>query len=480
MVLLMIDLPAALIILLLNILSVVLIVQRHRFNWEVVLRKRFGVDRHWWIPLIALSLSIAISVVSFSSIQTAFIEKFEIIALVFSFGVLSEGLRASGLFRHLAYKVVEKGKGSTSRLILYMFVLTSAVTLFTSNDIVVYVLTPIVVSICFQAGIRNTKLLLLSQFIAANTLSMGMLIGSPTNLIIAESVSLDFFSYLFLMVLPAFVAFLSSFLLLKLTVKFLNWDHFSLFSDLEFQESYSMPDENPEPVVTKQMRDWILIFGFFVALVAAVTVLNYSLLWSAVPAVIISLVYWHFSSRHETGVKKPLGNLPYGIFFFGMTFFIFAEQFSRTGFVNTELLPFLQNLFEGNTVTTAVTGVFGSGLMVNTFLDLPSAAIISEILPKLELSQIGRTILTQASLVGLNIGTYVTSIGALAGLIWFEEMRMQRVIEEDRTPELKDEMKFPDRMDLVRYGVIHFVFTGVFAAVFLIIESGVLKLLGIM
>jgi arsenical pump membrane protein len=472
------DLTVPGIILGLNFLSVFLIVRRHRFSWERKLKKDYGVDRHWWIPLIALGIGFYLSIVDFSAVKVAFVQKFGIIALIFSFGVMAEGLRASGFFSHLAYSIVERGKGDTSKLILYMFALTSAVTFFTSNDIVVYVLTPIIVTICFQARIKNAKLILLSQFIAANTLSMGLLIGSPTNLIIANSVGLDFFSYLFLMVLPAFVAFSASFLLLKLTVKFLQWDKLSLFSDLEFERRYSVPDENPEPEFTSQMRDWVFIFGFFVAMVALVTFLGRSLLWCAVPAVLISLIYWHFSRKHATKMWKPLGNLPYGIFFFGMTFFIFAEQFSRTGFVNTGLVPFLQGFFQGNTVGTVFSGVFGSGLMVNMFLDLPSSAIIGQIFPKLELGFLTEKVLTQASLVGLNIGTYVTSVGALAGLIWFEEMRIQRNVMGEKFSELKEEMVFPDRMDLIRYGVLHFIFTGFFAAVFLLVEFSVLSVLG--
>ena len=222
------------------------------------------------------------------------------------------------------------------------------------------------------------------------------------------------------------------------------------------------------------MRDWVLIFGFFVALVAAVTFLNYSLLWCAVPAIMISLGYWHFSGKHETEIREPLGNLPYGIFFFGMTFFIFAEQFSRTGFVNTDLVPFLQNFFSSGKIATVFTGIFGSGILVNMFLDLPSAAIISEILPKLELGFLAEKILTQAALVGLNIGTYVTSIGALAGLIWFEEMRIQRSEELENFPEMKNEMIFPDRIDLIRYGVLNFLFAGFVTAVFLLVEWMVL------
>ena len=468
------EISAAPAILLLNLVCVFLIVRSHRFEWELKLRRNFGVDRHWWLPIIALFIGLIFSIVDVSSIQTAFIEKSDIIALIFSFGIMAEGLRASNFFQHLAYRLVERMDGDTAKLIGSMFILTSIATFFTSNDIVVYVFTPIIVSICFQAGINNTKLILLSQFVAANTLSIGMLIGSPTNIIVGEAVGLDFFSYLFLMLVPALFAFGISYLVLKTVIKLVKTDHIAFMPDLKFEEEYQIPEENPAQVFTDQMRDWILIFGFFVFLVAIVTYLNYSLFYCAIPAILISMTYWHFSNRHKSSLRKPLSNLPYGIFFFGMTFFIFAEQFSRTGFVNTELIPFLQNFFQASTSKTALASVFGSGIMVNMFLDLPSSAIISQILPLLELSTVKEIILTQGLLIGLNIGTYVTSIGALAGLIWFEEIRLQKRHESLNT----EDMVFPERKDLIRYGTLNFVITGLAASVFLVIEAIVLMQAG--
>lgn len=471
----MVQLSPAATILLLNVLCVVLIVRDRRFDWEIGLHERFGIDRHWWIPPLALLAAISFSVVSFSSVVTAFTEKFDIIMLIFSFGLMAEGLRSSNFFRYLAHRAVKKGGGDTSRLILYMFLLTSALTFFTSNDIVVYLMTPVVVSICAQSGIRNTKLILLSQFVAANTLSTGMLIGSPTNIIIAESIGLDFFTYLVLMTPPAAAALLSSFLLLKGIIKVVDSDRIPVLDDMRFDGEYEPEEIDHVSEFTSEMRDWLAIFGFFVVLIAAVTFLGLSLLWCAVPAILISLGYWHLDGKHTESIRKPLGNLPYGIFFFGMTFFIFAEQFSRTGFVNTELVPFLQSFFQRGTLETALTGVFGSGIMVNMFLDLPSAAIIGQILPELELASATDIVLTQSVLVGLNIGTYVTSIGALAGLIWFKEIGLQREHEG-----IKDgEMIFPSRIDLVRYGTLSFLVTGVSVAVFLAVESALLGVAGI-
>jgi arsenical pump membrane protein len=464
-------LPKPFIILLFIITSVLFIVTDQRFAFEQRLRLRYGIDRDWWIPPIALAIAFAASVVEPPAIRTAFFQKFDILMLIFSFGIMSEGLGKSGFFRHIAYKIVDKCQGNTARLILYMYIMTSIATFFTTNDIVVLVITPIIVAICFQAAIRNTKLILLSQFIAANTLSMGLLIGSPTNIIISEQMSIDFFSYLALMVLPAVVAFVSSFVLINQVMKIARSDRFSLFDDLAFQRQYSMPEANPEPYFTAHMRDWLLIFGTFVVLVAIVTFIETSLLWCAVPSMLISFVYWYRSDEHEVPLRESVKNLPYGIFFFGMTFFIFAEQFAQSNLMNGTLIPFLQQFFAGQPVRASVVGVFGSGMMVNMFNDLPAAALVAQMIAKVELQSFAtRHILIQGSLIGLNIGTYVTQVGALAGLIWFNQLRVQRTKQRDLFPNLADDMRFPKRMDLLRFGLLHFFFTGLLTATFLIFE----------
>ncbi len=125
---------------------------------------------------------------------------------------------------------------------------------------------------------------MLGQFIAANTLSMRLLIGSPTNIIIVDAMKIDFFTYFSIMIIPAVTAFTSSLLLIYITVKIAE-SRLPLFRGLEFEKSYEVPENNPEPKLTSQMRDWLIIFGFFVALVAAVTYLHLSLSICAVHAI---------------------------------------------------------------------------------------------------------------------------------------------------------------------------------------------------
>jgi len=467
----------AVIILILTILSVLTIVTDHRAGVEIRLRERFGIDRDWWVPVIAFILALGVGAIQGSAIRTAFAEKLDIIILIFSFGIMSEGLGASGFFRYLAYKIVELCKGQSRRLVLYMFTMTSAVTFFTTNDIVVLVVTPIIVEICFQAGVKNTKPLLLSQFVAANTLSMGLLIGSPTNIIVAEELAINFFEYLALMFVPAVAAFGSSFLLISRMLDISRADS-RLFNYLEIQNEYTMPQEVPEPYFTRQMRDWIVIFGLFVAFVAVVTFFEASLYWCAVPSILIAIGYWMRSSEHEEPVSGAIKRLPYGVFFFGMTFFTFAEAFGQTAFVSGTLIPIIENFFVGNPVRSAVFGVLGSGVIVNIFNDLPAAALVATVFSQIEFtSDVTEIILVQASLTGLNIGTYVTQVGALAGLLWFNQIRIHRLRQRKVYPEFHDEMSFPDRSDLVRYGITHFLFTGLSVGLFLVFAWVLLSIL---
>lgn len=116
-----------------------------------------------------------------------------------------------------------------------------------------------------------------------------------------------------------------------------------------------------------------------------------------------------------------------------MAFFTFAEQFSETGLLNKKIVPVIQKANE--TPLSALGTVYSSGLLVNIFNDLPASALVAETLPKLDLTATAETVITQASLVDLNIGTYVTPVGALACLIWFNLIRKQVKREKQQDKE---------------------------------------------
>jgi len=192
-----------------------------------------------------------------------------------------------------------------------------------------------------------------------------------------------------------------------------------------------------------------------------------------VAGIVAGAGYWWWSDAMNEDLSRPVRSLPYGIIFFGLTFFSFAEQFSRTVFVTERLVPVLRSSLDPGTVQTAVGTVVGSGVLVNIFNDLPAAAMVGQVLPQLDAGPV----LVQATVAGLNIGTYVTPIGALAGLIWLNQIRVHRQHHTAAAPEQAERMRFPSRMDLVKYGAFHFIVAATVIGIVLTVQSMVLAVL---
>ena len=405
--------------------------------------------------------------VSLETVQTAVPGKLDIIFLILTFAIIANGIKHSGYFKYSAFRVLEVCDGQVTRMTLYLFILSSALTFVTSNDIVILVMTPIILELCRQAHIRNARLLLISQFIAANTLSMGLLIGSPTNIIVASEIGLDFFQYLGLMIMPSILAVGVGFLALQaLNVLSQRW-----FKSLRQPATYWMPPLKEQLAFTNEMRGWIA--GFVVLLVGVSIISHYDLafFWVTVPAAAISLgVLWKLGkldlARREHGssvaparpgaagtasgadasgqspIADCLQGLPYQIFFFAIGFFILAEALSN----HLDFGEIIGWLSGPDPWTNSLATMGVSGLLVNVINDLPAAAIAGKVAEQAAIAgSLNGEIFLQSMLVALNIACYVTPVGALAGIIWFHIMSGEKNVDT------------PTRLQMVGLGSLHFL-----------------------
>ena len=394
-----------------------------------------------------------------ATIAHAILGKADIVFLILTFALVSHGIRHSGYFRYAAFRVLEVCDGSMTRMTLYLFLLSSILTYVTSNDIVILVMTPIVLTLCHQAHIANARLLLLGQFVAANTLSMGLLIGSPTNVIVSADLGMNFFDYFRLMLVPSFLAVVISFLVLH-GINALTPLRLRRALKWEYESKYVMPALKQQPGFTHQMRYWIGGFGMLVVGVAIVSYIpNLPFITVTGPAFFVAL-YSLYRLGQVDGTKqaaysdaptqqaglwlRSLGDLPYQIVFFAAAFFIVAEEVSLLLDSGTIVAAFENQ----NPWLASALPMLGTGLLVNLINDLPAAALIGEVLSAVP-GTAQNTILLQSVLVGLNIACYVTPIGALAGIIWFHIMRTGA----------RPGMSLPTRPGMVLYGAIHFFFT---------------------
>ena len=266
----------------------------------IIYGERFWLDRkleHWgvpgrdaFMPLIALTMALALGAVDPAIIPIVMHSKLQIIVMILSFAILAEGINRSGFFAFAAYKIVQNCRGNTTTLTLYLYILASILTLFTTNDVVTLVMTPVIISICVNAGIRNARLLLLSEFVAANTMAMATLIGSPTNIIAGLGLNITYSTYLLIMIVPAILAGMLSLIVLDWVIKQCrrrgkSW----FFGRWAFDNNYRIPSIAYHIQFTGRMKMWLALFTFSMVLVAVVSGLKMSLFFAAVPIAVLSL-----------------------------------------------------------------------------------------------------------------------------------------------------------------------------------------------
>ena len=380
--------------------------------------------------------------VQFETIVNATAKKIDIIFLIVTFAVFAQGIKHSGYFKYAAYRVLEVCNREMTRMVLYLFILTSVLTYFTSNDIVILVMTPIILELCRQAHIENAKLLLMSQFVAANTLSMGIIIGSPTNIIVANEISLGFFDYALLMFLPSILSITTGFLALyTINILFQKW-----LPPWQSDSRYIMPALKERPNFTNEMRLWICGFLLTIIGVSIISHFNLSFFYVTLPAITFAFIVLSKLkpnvNEQVSPLKQCLASLPYQIFIFALAFFTISETLSGLLSLNEILVFFTDGSLWWNSFSTLNT----TGILVNAINDLPAAAMASELATHASsLESLDRKIFLQSMLVALNIGCYVTPIGALAGIIWFHIMRNS------------DGVKTPTRLEMLAYGLTHFI-----------------------
>ena len=361
--------------------------------------KNFSISTYWVIALIGAIILLAFQFAPITEVfkeltSNSSINPLKIIILFFSMTILSIFLDEVGLFKYLASVAAKKSKNNQYVLFTILYGLTALLTIFTSNDIVILTFTPFICFFCKNSKI-NPIPYLVAEFSAANTWSLMLIIGNPTNIYLATSAGINFFDYFKIMAIPTLCAGI-----IEYTVLFLIFNK-KLRMPLTQVEEECHIDNKPALIiglvhlltclVCLIISSYINVEMWFISLICAS-----SLLVSAVFMCLITKKNWHY-------ITESLKKLPYPLIPFFLSMFVVVVALNYQG-ISDKLADLLSH------TNTIWTYGFSSFFVSNLINNIPMSILFS--------NMCSNKAAVYASIIGSNIGAFLTPTGALAGIMF--------------------------------------------------------------
>ena len=316
--------------------------------------------------------------------------------------LLSEIARREGLFDWVAAQAARRANGSAPRLFLLIYGVGTVVTAFLSNDAAAVVLTPAVMAATKAADVKDPLPYLFTCAFIANAASFILPISNPANLVLYASRTPPLPTWLAHFALPSLLAVATTYAVLRLTQR------------RSLAEPISTDIDQPE------LSTGGRIAAAGLALTAAVLLAASSFdiqlgLPTAISGALTAAAVLVAKRESPWPVVKEIS---WAVLPLVAGLFVLVEGLGHTG-VLARLARFLHDAADhGQQATAWAAGTliaFGSNLVNNLPAGLVAADAVTQAHPP--------QAVTDALLVGVDLGPNLSVTGSLATILWLTALR---------------------------------------------------------
>ena len=372
--------------------------------------KGFKIQTFWIITLLGAISMIIFRQVNLNTLGNNLVggkmNPIKILILFISLSMLSISLDEQNFFNYLSYKALEKSKGSQYKIFFTIYILVSLLTIFTSNDIVILTFTPFICLFSKKAKINPIPYLIV-EFVNANTYSMLLSIGNPTNIYLSSGFNISFLTYLSKMWLPTLLSGISTLLVILIL----------------FRKDLKKPLENIDLEPTKLKNKPLVIInltilGLTTIFLVISNYINLEMRLICLTSLIILTLFLAIFSIKEHNKKYILntyGRLPYDLIPFIISMFILVLALKENGIIQN--ISNILDKMSMNNISEGFAYGITSTLFDNIINNIPMSVLFTSVLEgKSELALF-------STIAGSNIGAYLTPVGALAGIMWMSILK---------------------------------------------------------
>jgi len=393
-----------------------------------ILIKKWKFFNYWVVALVGAIVLICCQLIPIQELgnqlfSNSSINPLKILVLFFSMTFLSIYLDEVGLFSWLANKAVRRCKGKQIWLFVIIYFLVGILTIFTSNDIVILTFTPFICYFCKRSKI-NPIPYLVSLFAAANTWSMMLIIGNPTNIYIGTYHSITFINYLKTMWIPTICAGFAEFFILLLVF----WKKLKVV--MEYQEIEEEKIQNKVDVIVGS----IALLSCLVLFIISSYVTGMEMWLISLCTMGVELVYIVITSiirKHKCNEIVVVGKrLPWSLIPFVLSMFVVVITLNYQGITKN-----ISDFLSGFSVPELSYGI-SSFISCNLMNNIPMSILFGSF----SFNDVNKYNAIYSIIIGSNLGAFLTPIGALAGIMFTGLVK-------------KFEIKY-SFIDFIKYGAI--------------------------
>ena len=357
---------------------------------------KLKIDSYWAVVTLGAAILLLCGQTDVAAIGKALVadtavNPLKILVLFLCMTVLSVFLDELGFFRALAGFALRHAHSGQKRLFFSLYCMVAVLTVFTSNDVIVLYFA------------REAKIdpmpYLAAEFVAANTWSMALVIGNPTNIYLATAFGVEFVSYFLVAALPTLAAGGVSLLLLYLLFRK------KLAEPLAGQAERDRVEDIPALVIG------LVHLGVCTVMLAVGSYIGVEMwLVAACAAGSLCLSNCILALVRRKKPRALLGSLrraPWQLVPFLLSMFILTEALAMQG-TTAKIANFL-----GTEFPVPIYG-FLSFFASNLINNIPMSVFFSSMISA---SGAGAGAV-YATVIGSNLGAFFTPIGALAGLMF--------------------------------------------------------------
>ena len=322
-------------------------------------------------------------------------------------------LRPTGGFEYLGIRLAKLAAGDPRRLLIYITLVVSLLSMFLDNVTTVLIFAPLTVLITRMLSL-NPVPFLIAEAMLSNIAGASTLVGDPPNIMIASSAGIDFMTFLINMgpiILPAWAATV----VLMLVMFHKELQPAQLGSQLiELDESKAIKDI---PGLWRASLALVIVVALFF-IHHRLHLFPAYVAWIGVALVLVL-------SRPKP--EALFINVEWSVLLFFASLFVIVGGVEGSGLLNLVGFYLIENASEPGTLIWAALIIMWISALLSAMVDnIPFTVTMIPIISGLETQGVNVTPLWWALAIGVGLGGNATHIGATANIICITEAEKSR------------------------------------------------------